>query len=118
MKTMKLAMGGLAAAAMVFGAALAADFGPMPANYEGAATQYVSTRLTDPRTARYQVVGRPYKVYADIGGYEGLPAWAVAMRVKARLPSGGQGGTQRYTVIFIDGQPVALRDDIRRMARL
>ncbi len=118
MKTMKLAMGGLAAAAMVFGAAFAADFGPMPANYEGAASQYISTRLVDPRSARYQVVGQPYKVYADIGGYQGLPAWAVDIRVKARMPSGQHGNYQRYTVIFVNGQPVALREDIRRMARL
>lgn len=109
---------GVAAAAVLSAAVLAADFGRMPANYEAAAEAYISDRLVDPRSARFQFVSQPYQVYADIAGYEGLACWAVDVRVKSRLPGGGFGGYVPYTVLFLDGEAVALRQDVRRLVRL
>ena len=118
----KTTMAGLAAAAglsaAMFGAALAQDFGPAPVDYEAAAKIYVTDRLTHPRTPRFQFTSEPYQVVADIKGYEGLPCWAVDVRVKARLPGGGYGGYAPYTVLFLNGEAIALKDDIRHMARI
>lgn len=108
---------GFAAAAFAVTAAVAADFGTMPANYESSAESYISDRLADPRSARFQFVGEPYQVYADLAGYEGVACWAVDVRVKARLPGGGQGGYVPYTVLFIDGRPVAFEQDVRRLVK-
>lgn len=105
-------------ASLTFTASLAAgDFGPVPAGYESAAEQYIGGRLADSRGARFEFIGEPYLVYADIAGYEGLPCWAVDVRVKSRLPSGAVGGYVPMTVIFLDGAPIALKDDARRMAK-
>lgn len=105
-------------ASLAFTASVAAsNFGPVPAGYESAAQDYIAERLADARSARYEVVSEPYMVYADIAGYEGLPCWAVDMKVKSRLPSGGFGSYQSYTVIFLDGEAIALEDDARRLAR-
>lgn len=106
------------AAAMAFTASVAASsFGPAPADYQSAAEAYISARLDDARSARFEFLGEPYMVYADIAGYEGLACWAIDIRVKSRLPSGAVGGYVPYTVIFLDGEPIALKDDARRMAR-
>lgn len=105
-------------ASIVFAAGVAASsFGPMPANYESSAEEYIMARLDDARSARIEFLGEPYMVYADIAGYEGLPCWAVDARVKSRLPSGAIGGYEPYTVIFLEGEPVAFKDDARRMAK-
>ena len=109
----------LAASAFAMaGVALAMDFGDAPADYEDQARAYVESRLEDPRAARFQTVGEPYEVYADDAGYEALPGWGVDVRVKSRLPSGSYGATESLTVIFIDGDPVALEEDAQRIARL
>ena len=50
--------------------------------------------------------------------FEALPGWGVDVRVKSRLPSGSYGATESLTVIFIDGDPVALEEDAQRIARL
>lgn len=105
-------------ASLAFTASLAAaDFGPLPADYQSAAQGYISERLADARSARFEFLGEPYMVYADIAGYEGLACWAVDMWVKSRLPSGAVGGYVPMTVIFLDGAPIALKDDARRMAK-
>ncbi|MBB5517953.1 hypothetical protein [Amphiplicatus metriothermophilus] len=115
---MKKTLAGFAAAAALAAAAFASDFGPTPVNYEQAAETYISERLVDPRGARVQIVGEPYQVYADVAGYEGLPCWAIDVRVKARLPNGTSGGYVPYTVLFLDGEPIALKEDARRLVRL
>lgn len=114
---MKRILLGLAASFAFSASVAAADFGSVPADYEDAAESYISERLEDPRSARFEFSGEPYMVYADIAGYEGLPCWAVDVRVKARLPSGGFGSYQTYTVIFLEGEAIALEDDARRLAR-
>ena len=118
----KTMMAGIAAAASLGAAGIVAaqsqDFGPAPSNYEDAAKIYVTDRLTHPRSPRFQFTSEPYPVVADIRGYEGLPCWAVDVRVKARLPGGGYGGYVPYTVIFLNGEAIALKEDIKQMARL
>lgn len=114
---MKKLIAGLAAAAALSAGVFAADFGPMPANYESEAEAYISDRLTDSRSAKFEFVGSPYQVFADVAGYEGLACWAIDVRVKERLPGGRTGGYVPYTVLFLDGQPIAFEEDARRMVR-
>ena len=108
---------GVSAAFLASASALAADFGVAPSGYEAAVEDYFSERLEDPRAARIQVTSEPYQVFADMQGYEGLPCWAVDVRVKARMPGGGFGGFVPYTVIFMDGEAVALEADTIRMVK-
>lgn len=113
----KQAFAGMAAAFALSAGVVAQDFGPAPANYETLVADYFGERLTDPRTAKYQFTSEPYQVFADISGYEGLPCWAVDVRVKSRLPNGEYGGYVPYTVLILDGEPVALEDEVIRMVR-
>jgi len=116
MKNIRTILLGVGAAMMSAGAAVAGDHGTMPANYQTALETYVGSRLTNPRGARFRVMGRPYQVYVDFRGRENVAAWAVDVRVRARLPSGGTGASS-YTVIFMNGAPVALERDIRDVSR-
>lgn len=70
------------------------------------------------RRPRSDFVGAPYQVYADVSGYEGLACWAINARVKERLPGGRVGGYTPYTVLFLDGQPIAFGEDARRLVGL
>ena len=106
-----------AGALLLFGAATAGEIKPCPDNYPVLAADYVESRLDDARGAKVQVVSEPYRVIADISGYEGLPGWGVDVRVRSRLPSGGYGVVP-YTVIFVDGQAVALDDDTSDLSRV
>ncbi len=112
MKTIRKILLGVSAAMMTTTAAIAADFGAMPVNYQSALEDYVSSRLIEPRGARYRVIGEPYQVYADFDRHSAVPAWAVDVKVRTRLPNGDMGASQTYTVIFVDGVPVALEEDI------
>ena len=85
--------------------------------YEQAAEAYIETRLSNPRGARIQIVGQPYPVIAQGQGLSGVACLALDMRVKARLPSGGYGSTQTYTVLFQDGVAVALKSDLKTVVR-
>ncbi len=118
MKMIKTIMVGAAALVAFFASVTAADFGPVPAAYEQAVVEYVNSRLVNPRAAKYRFQSSPYKVYADIAGYQGLPAWAVDISVRAKLQNGGIGGFVPYTVIFVGGDPVALKGDLRRFTKL
>ncbi|MGE0408978.1 MAG: hypothetical protein AB7P23_06920 [Amphiplicatus sp.] len=115
---MKKVIAGVAAAIALSAYAAAADFGPAPVNYESTAEAYISERLVDPRNARIEFVGAPYRVYADIAGRRDVACWAVDVRVKARTPSGRSGGYLPYTVIFLDGKAVAFEEDIRHVSRV
>lgn len=107
-----------AGAAFLFGSSIAGDIKPCPDDYPVRAASYVESRLDDSRGAKVQIVSEPYRVIADIEGYEGLPGWGVDVRVKSRMPSGGYGGYVPYTVIFVDGQAVALDDDTSGLTRV
>jgi|GEM_PF-1272280 len=95
-----------------------ADYGVMPADYESASEDYVLSRLADERGARFQFVSAPYPVFADFEGHGNLAAWAVDVRVRSRMASGRMGGYLPYTVIFVDGEPVAFEEDIRGVERV
>ncbi len=113
----KQALAGIAAA-LAFGAfAIASDFGAAPADFEAQTVEYFGERLTDPRAARFEFTSEPYQVFADLRGYEGLACWAVDVRVKARMPNGAFGGYVPYTVLFLDGEAIALEEDVIRMVR-
>lgn len=113
----KQALAGIAAALAFGGAAIASNFGAAPANFEALTVDYFGERLTDPRAARFEFTSEPYQVFADVSGYEGIPCWAVDVRVKAKMPNGDMGGYVPYTVIFFDGEPIALEEDAARMVR-
>lgn len=104
--------------AFLLAGAFASDFGPQPISFEAEAESYIASRLEDPRGARFDFNGEPYQVFADIGSYEGVPAWAIDVRVKSRMASGSFGGYLPYTVIFVGGDPVALEEDTRQLTRL
>ncbi|HBS32722.1 MAG TPA: hypothetical protein DEA40_13435, partial [Parvularcula sp.] len=59
-----------------------------------------------------------YRIVADLEGYKGLSGWGVDVRVKSRLPGGAYGGYVPYTVIFINGEAVALDDDASDLTRV
>lgn len=107
-----------AGVAFLFGVSTASDIKPCPDDYPVRAADYVESRLDDARGAKVQVVSQPYRVIADIEGYEGLPGWGVDVRVKSRLPGGSYGGYVPYTVIFVDGEAVALDDDASELTRV
>lgn len=88
-----------------------------PVAYQQAAEDYMSERLTDPRSARYNLAGDPYKVQVDMRSGE-AEAWAVDILVKSRLPNGSWSNYQRYTVIFQDGTAVALKSDLAKVVRV
>ena len=115
----KQALAGIAAALALGTGAIASnyDFGSAPSDYETIVVDYFGQRLTDPRAARYDFVIAPYQVFADLKGYEGLPCWAVDVRVKARMPNGDFGGYVPYTVLILDGEAIALEIDAIRMVR-
>ena len=118
MTFLKTVVSAAAGVAFLLGASSAGDIKPCPDNYPVLAADYVEARLDDARGAKVQVVSEPYRVIADISGFEGLPGWGVDVRVKSRLPGGGYGGYVPYTVIFVDGEAVALDDDASELTRV
>lgn len=105
-------------ASLCASSAIASDFQPLPAGYGAAAEAYVSERLTDPRSARFEMTREPYQVLVDLRGRQDIPCWAVDMRVQSRLPGGAFGGYVPLTVLFYDGTPFALKDDARRVSKI
>ncbi|MEZ5915549.1 MAG: hypothetical protein R3C42_08010 [Parvularculaceae bacterium] len=70
------------------------------------------------RAARGQIVSEPYRVSADVSGYDDLQGWGVDVRVRSRLPGGRYSDFVGYTVIFVNGEPVALCDDASELTRV
>lgn len=114
---MKKILMGLAACVVLSAGVFAADFGNCPPDYQTIAATYIGERLANPHNARIEFVGDPYPVIADVSGYEGLPCWAVDVRVKARLPNGRVGGYVPYTVILYDGKAIAFKEDATRLVK-
>ena len=105
----------LAACAAVFGLfcsvqAMAQDFSDVPNGYEAMTVGYIKSRMDNPRGAQVSFYGEPYPIYVDIGRYRDVPGWAVEVSVRSSLRS-GRSGFADYTVIFLNGQPVALSED-------
>lgn len=118
MKLGKTVLSMAAGAAALFAMSQAADIAPAPGDYRIQASTYVESRLTDARGARVQIVSEPYRVAADVAGYSGVEGWGVDIKVRSRLPTGEYGGYIPYTVIFVNGEPVALCEDTRELARV
>jgi hypothetical protein len=112
MKIIKKSLTGAAVAALLIAGAMAQDFGPAPADYRYSAQDYVESRLDYPRGARISINSDPYPVYADFGRSGEYPAWAVDITVRSSTRGRGYDGYMHYTVIFVDGEPVAFEDDI------
>ncbi len=108
----------VAGAGMLFATSQAGDVAPCPDDYSDRAVSYVESRLDDSRAAKVQIVSEPYRVEADLSGYSDLPGWGVDIRVKSRLPSGSFGGYMSYTVIFVNGEAVALCEDTSDLTRV
>ncbi len=89
-----------------------------PSACEEVVAQYMDTRLDDPRSARVQLSSEPYKIMVDMRSTSDIPAWAVDVRVKSRLPSGSWSNYQPYTVIFQGDKAVALESDVARVTRV
>lgn len=107
-----------AGAGFLFAAAQAGDAADRPDDYSVQAVGYVKDRLADARGARVQIVSEPYQVEADINGYADVAAWGVDIRVRSRLPGGDYGNYIPYTVIFVNGEPVALCEDTDELTRV
>ncbi len=110
----------IASALMIATAPLAfagGSFELSPVAYKQAAEDYMSGRLSDPRSARYNLAGDPYRVQINMRGSD-VEAWAVDIRVKSRLPNGSWSNYQRYTVIFRGGNAVALKSDFANVIRV
>ncbi len=115
MTKLKKYLTGMVAAGIMLTGAMAQDFGPEPADYRYAVEEYVESRLTNSRGARVSIESRPYTVYADFGRHGEIAAWAVDISVRSHINSRRHDGYMHYTVIFVDGEPVAFEDDIRGM---
>lgn len=107
-----------AASTVLLGSLRAEDITPCPDDYQSQAAAYVESRLTDARGARVQVSSEPYRIEADLNGRSDLDGWGVDVRVRSRLPTGAYGGYVAYTVIFVDGRPVATGDDASSLSRV
>lgn len=118
MKMIKKSLIGAALATMMAAGAFAADIRPMPANYESSAEDYMMSRMDESRGARVTFDGQPYQVLADFGSYGEMPAWAVDLRLRSRGSSGAFDRYMAYTVLFVDGEPVALASDVDNVKRL
>ena len=90
-------------------------FGLSPAACEESVAYFMEDRLYDSRSARIELDGDPYKVSVDLRGGQKVDAWAQDVLVKSRLPSGSWSNYQPYTVIFQNGQAVALESDVSDM---
>lgn len=108
----------LVGAAAFASIAIAQDIAPCPDDYGAQAESYVTSRLDNPSSAKVQIVSEPYKVRTDMRGHSGMLGWAVDIKVRSRQVSGAQGVYVPYTVIFIDGAPVALCQDTRDIQRV
>jgi hypothetical protein len=106
-----------AGAVALFATSIAGDIAPCPDDYSVQAVSYVESRLEDARAARVQIVSEPYRVAADFHGH-GAQGWGVDVKVKSRLPTGSYGGYIDYTVIFVDGEAVALCEDTDELTRV
>jgi hypothetical protein len=116
---MKKTLFALAASALALCAtSLAGDIAACPDDYPVQAASYVESRLDDDRGARVQVVSEPYRVAADINGYSDVQGWGVDIRVRSRLPGGDYGNYVPYTVVFVNGEPVALCEDTQGVTRV
>ncbi len=118
MKLAKSVLSFAIGAAALIAVSQASDIAPCPDDYGAQAANYVEGRLLDSRGARVQILSEPYRVSADVAGVDGVQGWGVDVKVRSRLPSGEYGGYVPYTVIFVNGQPVAICEDADKLMRV
>lgn len=106
-----------AATAMILaaGAPLAAASAQdrLDADYEAQAEEYISSRMANPEGAEITVRGEPYAVRAQMADGREYDAWAVETDVRGDITSDVRTSGS-YTVIYVDGQPVATEADLPR----
>ncbi|NWG70319.1 MAG: hypothetical protein HXY23_01755 [Parvularculaceae bacterium] len=107
----------ICSAVLLSTAAYAGSVAPCPDDYRDQASAYMLSRLAQEAGARVQVVSEPYLVRAEVSGHD-VEGWAVDLKVKARQASGVHGVYLPYTVIFVDGAPVALCQDTSGIERV
>ncbi len=112
MKMITKSLTGAVFAVLMVASAAAQEFGPAPSDYRYSTQDYVESRLYNARGARISFDGEPYPVFADFGRRGEYAAWAVDISVRTSVRGRGYDGYMHYTVIFVDGEPVAFEQDI------
>ncbi|MGZ0378378.1 membrane lipoprotein lipid attachment site-containing protein [Citrobacter freundii] len=82
-----------------------ASYGEPPADYKEKISQYVSSRLLDPYSAKIEI-GKPYKAYSQdnvVGGGLVRFGWAVPVMTNAKNAYGGYTGYKPSRFIFDHG---------------
>ncbi len=100
----------IAVAAACFAVSAQAEDSAPPTNYQEKAVDYIESRSENAHSVRVAFQGQPYPIKADIGRHNNVDAWAVDVRVRYQMDRGATG-RQHYTVVFVDGRPVALDQD-------
>jgi len=87
-------------------AALTAEYGEMPAQYEDAVRQYFQKYLKDPDSVQYQEITKPEKGYATtvtgaiLTHETRLRGWTVKATINAKNSRGVYVGFKTYTFLF------------------
>lgn len=88
-----------------------------PVDYADDAKLYLTSRMEEDANPSFRLEGEPYRVRARLNGAE-RDCWAVDIYTRASLGA-GRRSADTYTVLFYDGEPVALASDLRsRMVRI
>lgn len=90
-------------------------FGLSPEACAESVSYFMVDRLYDSRSARVSLTGEPYRVMVDLRDGQQVTAWAQNVHIKSRLPSGSWSNQQPFTVIFKNGQAIALESEVRGM---
>ncbi|MEM9170510.1 MAG: hypothetical protein AAGC56_12760 [Pseudomonadota bacterium] len=113
-KSLLIVLAAAAVSAASVPAVASGGHGSAPANYENDSARYLLSRMRSSRGARVEVLSQPYRVKVDVRGRRDVAAWAVDARVRAP-GNGASTRVQRFTVVFVNGRPIALRRDVRRL---
>lgn len=84
-----------------------ANYGTLPGDYKEQIKSYLSTRLKDPYSAKYDFI-EPYKGYSQDGQWSSTGGainfgWIIPVYVNAKNSFGGYTGSQKYVFMFSSG---------------
>lgn len=87
----------------------AADFGPIPIDYEIAIKKWIKDNLRDPFSAQIEEIGQPKKGWwGQLGGLAVARdikyGWVVTANINAKNAYGGYVGFKKYWFYFRDGE--------------
>lgn len=120
MKIKQLAMHSLLAGALFLPLSAGAGQKDMSAQYQEAAQDYFEMRLQSGYRAHFRSVGHPYRADMVLRGKDGQDhewtGWAVDMKVSTHLSGARSSRHQAYTIVFMEGQPVAMKRDLVRFS--